>query len=123
MNKIDLKLLTPKDLDNLKSDIEMELFHRERNERMSKKMTKEELVKLYEQFGFIVPKGTKFWQIRSDEYKSEGLYGMEVGRFEHSCHIDSSIFIVLHVIDPKGVSLKDSVREYSDTWLTGCIVV
>lgn len=61
-------------------------------------MTKEELAKLvgkYSKWGFIVDKGARFW-------KRDGEYHLEVGRYWHSCHVDSTHIIVLLMINNDG---------------------
>jgi len=66
-------------------------------------------------FGFLHNKNTKFWRVRSiGQFKN--LIGMEIGRFIHSCHIDSTDFIVLFFI--KNYNNKNEIGYFSDNWLT-----
>lgn len=82
------------------------------------KMSREELVALYEGFGYEVKPGMKFWKI-GGLGRGRGLYGLEVGQYTHSCHIDTTELIVLLVVD----GTNNYVESYADLWLSGPIVV
>ena len=118
------KLMTTPELVKLQETIE-ELIEERDRQFMTQTMSKEQLLDLYHSRGYSPKKGDKFWKIRSPE-KGRGFYGWEVGRFEHSCHIDTTDLIVLYVIEPRGSngSVGESyVEEYADLWLEGPIVV
>jgi len=118
------KLLTSPELTKLQERIEELLAERDRV-FMAQKMTKEQLIGLYNSRGFYPKTGDKFWKIRSPT-KGRGFYGWQVGQYEHSCHIDTTDIIVLLVIEPRdsnGNCGSTYVMDYSDMWLDGPIVV
>ena len=79
---------------------------------------KENLLKLYNGYGFIIPTGSVFWRI--DTGVNKGRYGHQVGIIQHSCHVDITDFIVLHVLREDG----DSGTEYHmDMWLSNKTIV
>jgi len=81
-------------------------------------MTREELIALYEGFGYEIKPGMKFWKI-GGLGRGRGLYGLQVGQYTHSCHIDTTDLIVLLVVD----GTNNYVESYADFWLSGPIVV
>lgn len=91
-----------------------------REEKSGEPATKEELIFLYEHFGYEIPNGSKFWKIGGLQ-KGRGKYGFQVGQYTHSCHIDSTELIVLLVID--GYNGNTYLESYSDIWLSNCIIV
>ena len=64
-------------------------------------------------YGFTISKNAKFWEVHMNSSPHKGMIGMEVGRYEHSCHIDTTDLIVLMFVDFGG----DSVQSFSDFWL------
>lgn len=78
------------------------------------------LVKKYRDFGYVVQPGSKFWKFRSP-YPCEEGYGLQVGNYEHSCHVDSTEYIVLLIIGDDGKHYVESFA--ADTWISNCIVV
>ena len=114
---MDIKNLKLHELEELKSDIEDQIFTLQRKEKLDKKHTKEEILAMFYHYGYGVPKGAVIWKITDLEHG--GAYGMEVGAFSHSCHIDSTDFKVLLVVD----GLFHDVESYSDMWLKDPIVV
>jgi len=78
--------------------------------------TRSEIIKDFNHFGFQVPDKVNFWKIRGPlSHKGFGAYGMEVGRYVHSCHVDTTDLIVLLVVDGN----DNFVESYSDMWLDG----
>ena len=53
-----------------------------------------------------------FWEVKASGPYNK-MIGMEVGRYEHSCHVDTTEIIVLLFINNDG----DAVHEFSDLWL------
>jgi len=116
------KLLTSPELTKLQERIEELLAERDRV-FMAQRMTKEQIISLFNSRGFYPKTGDKFWKIRS-QGKGRGFYGWQVGQYEHSCHVDTTDIIVLLVIEPSRTSGGDCyVESYSDMWLDGPIVV
>ena len=118
-----LLLMTSPELDALEKRIEA---LREEKERLfwAKKLTKEQLLSLYRGYGYDPKPGDKFWRIKSG--KGKGMYGWQVGQFEHSCHIDSTDMIVLYVIEPGTPTAPAGdhyVCDHADMWLEGPIIV
>jgi hypothetical protein len=67
------------------------------NERIP---TQKEITDSFERFGFEVPKGAEFYKISEFATKrGHACYGMKVGAYVHSCHIDTTDFIVLLIVD------------------------
>ncbi len=110
-----LKDLKLHELEELQLDIDDRIRVLKREEWEAKKHTKEEVIAMFTGFGIEVPKGVKIWRIRP-RGDSDGGYGMEVGKYIHSCHIETTDFIVLYVISSNG---KDhDVESFSDHWLS-----
>jgi len=123
LEDVDKKLstMTETQLDKFQEKIEALLKKKERAILAANAMTEEQLLKLYNGHGFSPKVGDKFWRIRASG-KSKGFYGWQVGKFEHSCHIDTTDFIVLFIIEP-GTLSDNRVEHYSDLWLDGPIIV
>lgn len=81
---------------------------------MAKKKSKEELLKLYSDFGYQIPPKSKFWRINSTNPSTVGYYGLEIGKVVHSCHIDSTDIFILFVVTDKGQAFAVDVAEH---WL------
>jgi len=99
------------ELSQLSYKISKEITEREINERIAKNKNKSlsEILREFYHFGFQVPTGTNIWFI-----ENEGFFGMEVGRYTHSCHVDTTDFIVLLVLG----DTKNYVESFSDMWLS-----
>jgi hypothetical protein len=117
MQKVDLKAMALHELEELQMDVEAQIHAVERAEKLAKKHTREEILGMFYHWGYIVPKGAKIWRLRDLEH--QGAYGMEVGGFEHSCHVDSTDFKVLLVVDGD----FHDVVSYSDMWFGELLVV
>lgn len=113
----DISNLQVHELEELQMDIENQISKLKRAERLNKKHTKAEIVAMFAYFGYVVPKGATIWKVR--DLERGGAYGMEVGGYEHSCHVDTTDFKVLLVVDDKDYG----VHSYSDLWLTDKIVI
>ena len=115
----DISKLQLHELEELQSDIEDLIRKRKYEEWKAKIHTKEEIVNMFTHFGYEVPVGAKIWRVAPRGDKQEGGYGMEVGGYVHSCHIDTTNFKVLLV-----VSGNDHYFEsLGDPWLTQPIIV
>lgn len=110
----EIKKLKLYELEELKSDIENEIIKKENEEKTNKILPKEEILKLFYHFGYEIPPRTKFYKIYAPG-KSMGAYGMKVGEFVHSCHIDTTDLIVLLVIDEK--KTDHYVEDFADHWI------
>lgn len=87
-----------------------------RADAANKTMSDEEILRNFTSHGFIVPKNSTIWKIDyKDGQEYDGYYGLEVGRITHSCHIDTTDFIILMIMDKNGNAKFD---YYSDLWLT-----
>ncbi len=104
--------MTEAELKALSKSVEDELDERCKQEFQRTARTKEELLKVYSGYGYIVPEDAKFFRIRTGEH--DGCYGFQVGFYEHSCHVDSTDFIVLFVYTNKH---EFEVESYSENWL------
>lgn len=113
----DISKLKLHELEELQIELEGQIHKLQREAKLAKKHTKEEIIAMFSHFGYTVPKGAKIWRIRDLEH--EGAYGMEVGGFEHSCHIETTDFKVLLVVD----DTYHDVESYSDIWLSDPIVI
>lgn len=107
------------ELEELQSDIEDRISELKHQKWKETKHTKEEIVKMFTDFGYTVPPGAKIWRVHPRGDKKDGGYGMEVGRYEHSCHIDTTDFIVLLVVS----GTDCYVERFSDLWLSDPITV
>lgn len=118
-----LLLMTSPELDALEQKIN-ELIKEKERLVFAKKLTKEQLLSLYRGYGYSPKPGDKFWRIKSG--KGKGMYGWQVGLYEHSCHIDSTDIIVLMVIEPGTPTAPAGdkyVCDHADMWLEGPIVI
>jgi acyl-CoA reductase-like NAD-dependent aldehyde dehydrogenase len=113
-----LKILSMDAEEVEKLDEKVDELLESRREEKSAPVTKEYLKSLYEHFGYQIPDGSKFWKIGGLE-KGRGQYGLQVGQYTHSCHIDTLEIIVLLVLDGN----DNYVESYADLWLSDCIVV
>ena len=103
----------------LRSNIDIEIDRQAQKALAEKTMTKEELIKTFSGFGYHTPKGSVFWRVRrGGEYS--GMYGLEVGRYTHSCHIETSDFIVLLLYVPH---YHTQIEEFNDLSLEKAFVV
>ncbi len=119
-----LSAMPEEQLDRFQKKIDTLLEEKARAE-LAQTMTEEQLLKLYNGFGFYPKDGDKFWKIRATG-KGQGFYGWQVGQFEHSCHIDTTDLIVLYVIEPgtpTNPSGPEYVAHFSELWLDGPIIV
>ena len=114
------KLLTSPKLDELQEQIDELCKERDRI-YLSLTMSKEQILGLFRSRGFYPKTGDKFWKVLCPFNKGRGLYGWQVGQYEHSCHVDSTDLIVLLIIEP--ATGTTYVMEYADMWLEGPIVV
>ena len=87
---------------------------REREEKRNRKLTREQIIEEFHHFGYQIPKKGKFWKVNAPG-RGFGGYGLEIGRYEHSCHIEDSEFIVLLVVNGS----EQFTESYSDLWLKG----
>jgi hypothetical protein len=72
--------------------------------------SKSEIVNEFRNYGFAC--GEVISKIRI--WKTKEYVGLEVGRYEHSCHVDTTELIVLLILDYPDLPLK----SFSDNWLT-----
>ena len=117
--EIDLSKLQLHELEELEMDVEEQIRKVKYQLWKAKTHTKEEIVAMFTGFGYEVPKGVTIWRVHPRGDKKEGGYGMEVGKLEHSCHIDSSTFLVLLVVSGR----DHYVESFSDHWLSNPITV
>jgi hypothetical protein len=119
---MDIANLKLHELEELQIEVEDLIRKRKYEAWKAKKLTTEEKVALFSHFGITVPKGSVIWRIspRSDKLP-EGGYGLEVGGYEHSCHIETTDFKVLYVV-ASDRSYHD-VESYSDMWLSEKTIV
>lgn len=113
-----LNELNKEELKRLKSDIDEELDCRDAIEWKKQTKTLAELLKLYSGYGYVIPTTSKFWRIRSGQHR--GCYGYQVGRYTHSCHVDTTDFIVL-LVNTKNHSFE--THSIDDLSLEGPMVV
>lgn len=114
---MDIKTLSLTELEELEMDVQQRIRELKHQEKLAKKHTKEEIIAMFSYYGYIVPKGAKIWRLHDSEH--EGAYGMEVGGYEHSCHVDSTDFKVLLVVD----GMFHGVKSYGDLWLGELTIV
>lgn len=114
------KLLSSEELQKIQKKIDDLLEERDKV-FMAQTLTKDQLLYLYHRRGYYPKTGDKFWKIMSPT-KGRGMYGWEVGFYEHSCHIDTTDLHVLLVVEP-GPNGQTYVMDYSDLWLQGPIIV
>lgn len=114
------KLLTSEELRAVQQKLESLLEEKDRL-LMAQTLTREQLLKLYHSRGYSPKEGDLFYKIRTSG-KGRGMYGWQVGQYEHSCHIDTTDIRVLLVIEP-GPKGSTYVVDVSDLWLEGPIIV
>ena len=73
---------------------------------------REKVLRAFSGRGIEIPKGTKFFRIDSGD--DIGLYGMQVGSYVHSCHIDTTDLIVLLIVNGTDMYVDDK----SAFWLS-----
>jgi hypothetical protein len=115
-----LRLMTSPELDALEKRINVLIEEREKV-FLAQKLSKDQLLSLYRGYGYDPQPGDKFWKITA-KGQGYGMYGWQVGQYEHSCHIDSTDIKVLLVIEPQAGGTH-YVCDHSDLWLDGPIVV
>jgi hypothetical protein len=82
--------------------------------------SKEEIVQSFHQYGYIIPKGAEFYKINAMASKrGHTCYGMKVGEYTHSCHIDTTECVVLLIVD----GTYHGVVDTSDMWITKLFTV
>jgi hypothetical protein len=119
MQNVDLSKFQLHELEELLMDVEEKIRDVKYKAWKEKRHTKEEIVAMFSRFGYDVPKGAKIWRVHPRGDKREGGYGMEVGSYDHSCHIDSSTYLVLLVVSGN----EHYVESFSDMWLSEPITV
>jgi hypothetical protein len=75
--------------------------------------TREELVRNFSAFGYQVPTNAKFYKTDSRLKQIENCYGMQIGQYVHSCHIDTTDFIVLLMVNDH----ESWVEEFDGCWM------
>ncbi len=113
-------LLTSPELEELQNRIDALLEEKEKL-LLAHKLSKEQLLNLYRGYGYCPKSGDKFWRIMA-KGKGHGMYGLQVGEYTHSCHVDTLDVKVLVVIEPNAGG-DSYVADYADLWLDGPIVV
>ncbi len=78
---------------------------------------REKVLRAFTGSGFEIPKGAKFFKIGTGD--DIGLYGMQVGSYVHSCHIDTTDIIVLLIIN----GCNTHVDSFADWWLSDSFTV
>lgn len=121
MQNIDLSRLQLHELEELLMDVEEKIRDVKYRAWKEKRHTKEEIIAMFSRFGYTVPKGAKIWRVHPRGDNRDGGYGMEVGAYEHSCHIDTTDFKVLLVVSSNGVD--HDVESFSEMWLSEPITV
>jgi hypothetical protein len=114
------KLLTSPELEALQRKIEALLEERDKL-FLAKKLTRGQILSLYRGHGYDPKPGDKFWRIIA-KGKGYGMYGWQVGEYQHSCHIDTTDFKVLLVIEPNAGG-GTYIVDHSEMWLDEPIVV
>ena len=111
-----LKDLKLHELEELQLDIEERIRKVKYETWKATKHTKEQIIAMFTGFGIKVPKGVKIWRVHPRGDKKDGGYGMEVGKYTHSCHIDTTDFLVLYVVSSDGED--HDVESFSDLYLS-----
>ena len=99
------------ELKNLRREIEDKIISLEHEERVKNMKTRKQVIDEFESFGINTDSNTKIWYLSQD-----GLYGMEVGGYVHSCHIDTTDIKVLLVISENG--RETLLKSIADLWAT-----
>lgn len=85
-------------------------------------MTKEELtisvLKKFRQYGYQINTGDIFYKVIDN---GQEQWGWKVGQYTHSCHIDTTCFVVLMFIDQN--SSYHSFKAYADDFLMDSLTV
>ncbi len=109
-----LKRLTDAEIEKVQHEVGEIILDRQYELEKNTVKTRSQIIQEFHHFGYIVPAGAKFWKVNSHG-KGHGGYGMELGRYEHSCHIDDTNLIALLVV--KGT--EHFTESYADIWLSG----
>ncbi len=111
-----LKRLNEEELDEVGRACynQVEKLDYERKRKLEK--SRAEIIKDFQGFGYEILDDAKFWKVMASG-KGLGGYGMEIGRYNHSCHIDDTEFIVLLVVNGR----EHFTESYADIWLEGPI--
>ncbi len=108
LNNVDIDQLSIDRLEELDRIVTNRIF------QLKNVLPRKEIIEHFNNYGYIVPKNAKFWKVVAP-VKGYGGYGMEVGQYEHSCHVDSIDFKVLLVVNGN----EQFTDSYSDLWLKG----
>src|ERR1035437_5508663 len=115
-----LKILSTPELEIL--DKKMEALVQELDKIfMSQKLTKDKILGLFNSRGYYPKKGDKLYKITAPTH-GHGMYGWQVGEYEHSCHSDTTDLKVLLVVEP-GPHGQTYVGDFADLWLDGPTIV
>lgn len=106
-----LKKLSKEELTTMSCQIISETERRDNVEWRNTTKTYDELLKCFSGYGYVIPTEANFWRVWSAEYN--GCYGYQVGCYVHSCHVDTTDFIVLLLNDKKHNFIVDSFDEMS----------
>ena len=89
---------------------------RKEQEANRKKPTRAEMVAAFNGYGFIVPSNAKFFHIAESDVKKgcKNCFGFQIGEYVHSCHVDSTDYIVLLMLDDKHHTW---VEEFDGLWM------
>jgi hypothetical protein len=101
------------ELEELIEDIQDEIIKLKIEEKRNTKKTREQVIREFDNFGYVVPPDAKFWKVHGADM-GPGAYGMEVGSYTHSCHIDTTDLKVLLVVD----GTEHYVDSFADLWLS-----
>lgn len=101
------------ELREMRDELDEQIADLERETKNKVRKTREQLIQEFGHFGYEVPSTAKFWKIHGPN-KGLGAYGMEVGSYTHSCHIDTTDLKVLLVVDGN----EHYVESYADLWLS-----
>lgn len=98
-------------LEKVEELIEKKRLDKKANER---KPTKEEILRDFTGFGYEIPKGAEFYKVSEHASKrGHSCYGMKVGQYTHSCHIDTTDLTVLLLVD----GTEHWVDSFADLWI------
>lgn len=64
-------------------------------------------------YGYNIPKDVRFWKINTGKHM--GQIGMQVGQYSHSCHIETTDFVVLVFFKKSDELVRNlKLKAYSD---------
>lgn len=98
------------------SNINDILTERQRESWQRKTQSEEQLRKLFSRFGYETNRAN-VWRVVWGDHR--GCYGLQVGSYVHSCHIDSTSFIVLLLYTKNTIKLM----QFDNESLEGPIVL